>query len=118
MRRRIATLLSLAKEILLCAAGAALAAELILAQQQPAENRVAFEVATIKRAAPDATPKNQMVQVSPNRISIPSMTLSWLIYTAYGEGMNTAVGLRGGPEWRNATAYAIEALAPQPSTRH
>jgi len=90
---------------------------ILKAQQPPAEKNPAFEVATIKLAAPDAVPKNQMLRPSPNRISIPSMTLSWLIYTAYGEGMNTAVGLRGGPEWRNQTAYAVEAQAPQPSTQ-
>ena len=31
--------------------------------------------------------------------------------------MNTSVGLRGGPEWRNQTAYAVEAQASQPSTQ-
>jgi bla regulator protein blaR1 len=89
----------------------------VLAQNQPAVAQIAFEVATIKLAASDAAPKNQMLRVSPNRISIPSMTLSWLIYTAYGEGMNTSVGLRGGPEWRNQTAYAIQAQAARPSTQ-
>jgi len=89
----------------------------VLAQNQPAVTQMAFNVATIKLAASDAAPKNQMLRVSPNRISIPSMTLSWLIYTAYGEGMNTSVGLRGGPEWRNQTAYAIEAQAAQSSTQ-
>jgi len=62
---------------------------ILKAQQPPAEKNPAFEVATIKLAAPEAAPKNQMLRPSPNRISIPSMTLSWLIYTAYGEGLNT-----------------------------
>jgi uncharacterized protein (TIGR03435 family) len=84
---------------------------------QPAEQKATFEVATIKLAAGDALPKNQMLRLSPNRISIPSMTLSWLIYTAYGEGMNTSIGLRGGPAWRNQTAYAITAQAAQPATQ-
>src|SRR5215813_171665 len=44
-----------------------------------------LEVATIKLASPNAIPRNQIVRVSPNRISIPSMTLTWLIYTAFGE---------------------------------
>lgn len=91
--------------------------ESALAQSQPALAKVAFDVATIKLAASDATPKNQMLRVSPNRISIPSMTLTWLIYTAYGEGMNTAIGLRGGPDWRNQTSYSILAEASQPSTQ-
>lgn len=83
----------------------------------PAEEKSAFEVATIKLAAPNAAPKNQMVRVSPNRVSIPSMTLSWLIYTAYGEGMSTSTGVKGGPDWRNQTAYAIEAQSHESATQ-
>jgi len=41
-----------------------------------------FEVATIKLAAPDAV-RNRVMPSSPDRLSIPSMTLTWLIYTAY-----------------------------------
>jgi uncharacterized protein (TIGR03435 family) len=76
----------------------------------------AFEVATIKLAAPNAM-QNRMLLVSPNRISIPSMTLSWLIYTAYGEGFNTSATVTGGPDWRNQTAYAVEGLAHEPATQ-
>jgi hypothetical protein len=76
---------TLVKKVMLCAVGA-LALELALAQQQPAEKKVAFEVATIKLAASNAAPKSQMVRPSPNRISIPSMTLNWLIYTATAKG--------------------------------
>ena len=50
-----------------------------------AEEKLAFEVATIKLATPDAAPKYQMLRPSPDRISIPSMTLTWLIYTAYAK---------------------------------
>ena len=64
----------------------------------------------------DAAPRNQMLRVGPNRISIPSMTLSWLIYTAYGEGMSTSILVTGGPDWRNQTAYAIEAKSQEPAT--
>jgi uncharacterized protein (TIGR03435 family) len=115
------------KAVFVVAGMAVLNVPSVKAQSQPnlpeapppvAQQKPAFEVATIKLAAPDATPTNQMLRPSPDRISIPSMTLSWLIYTAYGEGMNTAVGLRGGPEWRNQTPYAIEAKAAQPSTLH
>lgn len=56
------------------------------------------------------------MRVSPNRISIPSMTLTWLIYTAFGEGC-TSIPLVGGPDWRNQTAYAIEAQSQQPATQ-
>ena len=55
-----------------------------------------FEVATIKLAAPDAV-RNRMMPVSPDRLSIPSMTLTWLIYTAYGEGLGTQFNVTGGP---------------------
>ena len=48
-----------------------------------AQERPRFEVATLKPAAPNAAPRNQIVPTSPNRLYIPSMTLSWLIYTAY-----------------------------------
>ena len=133
MSRAIAPQHSFGRKAVLLVAGVLLAVllavqeapQLIAQQTTPAnppapsaEKKVGFEVATIKLAAPDAAPKYQMLRPSPDRISIPSMTLTWLIYTAYGEGMNTALPLRGGPEWRNQTAYAIEAKAPQPSTLH
>jgi hypothetical protein len=44
-------------------------------------SKPAFEVATIKLAAPNAVSKNQAVRVSPTRLSIEGMSLSWLIYT-------------------------------------
>jgi hypothetical protein len=47
---------------------------------------------------------------------IPSMTLSWLIYTA-GEGMSTSTSVVGGPDWRNQTAYAIDAQSQKPATQ-
>lgn len=75
-----------------------------------------FEVATIKPAPPDAV-RNLVMPSGPDRLSIPSMTLVWLIYTAYGEGLSTAFKVTGGPEWVNKTAYAIEGKAPGPSTR-
>src|SRR5215475_10102943 len=86
-------------------------------QRESAAERPAFEVATIKLALPSALPRNQIVRVSPNRISIPSMTLTWLIYTAFGEGMSTSLPLAGGPDWRNQTAYAVEAQSQEPATQ-
>ena len=77
------------------------------------QERPRFEVATIKPAAPNAAPRNQIVPTSPNRLYIPSMTLSWLIYTAYGDGgFNTSMRVTGGPDWVNSTSYTVEALAP------
>ena len=83
---------------------------LLLAASVLAQPELKFEVATIKPAAPDAV-RNRVAPASPNRMSIPSMTLLWLIYTAYGEGLNTAVRVTGGPDWINRDSYAIEGLA-------
>ena len=75
------------------------------------EERPSFEAATIKPAAPEA-PRNRVMPTSPNRLYIPSMTLSWLIYTAYGDGgFNTAMRVTGGPDWVNKTAFAVEGVA-------
>ena len=93
-----------------------LALSLCLAATAFAQPAPQFEIATIKLAAPDAV-RNVVVPSSPDRLSIPSMTLTWLIYTAYGEGLGTAYSVGGGPDWVNRTSYAIEAKAPQPSTQ-
>jgi uncharacterized protein (TIGR03435 family) len=82
-----------------------------------AEEKPAFEVATIKLAAPNAALSNRMNRVGPNRISIPAMTLLGLIYTAYGEGMGTSVNVSGGPGWLKQTAYAVEAQASRPAAQ-
>ena len=88
-----------------------------VALAQPAKEKPAFEVATIKLAAPNAALRNQMIRASPARITIQSMTLTWLIYTAYGEGLSTSVNVSGGPDWVKQTAYAIEAQAREPATQ-
>jgi uncharacterized protein (TIGR03435 family) len=85
-------------------------------QETPASARPAFEAATIKPAAPNALP-NRVLPTAPNRLSIPSMTLSWLTYTAYGDGgFNTAMRVTGGPDWVNRTAFAVEGVAPGKTT--
>jgi uncharacterized protein (TIGR03435 family) len=85
-------------------------------QQMPAEGPLAFEAATIKVAAPEAV-RNRVMPTSPNRMSIPSMTLTWLIYTAYGSGgYNTSMRVTGGPDWVNRTAFAVEGVAASDST--
>jgi uncharacterized protein (TIGR03435 family) len=89
----------------------------LLAASVFAQPALKFEVATIKLADPNAAARNQMLRTSPNRMSIPSMTLSWMIYTAYGEGMNTSATVTGGPDWVNRTAYAVEGLAHEPATQ-
>jgi uncharacterized protein (TIGR03435 family) len=82
----------------------------------PADKRPAFEAATIKLAAPDAV-RNRVMPSGPNRLNIPSMTLVWLVYTAYGDGgFNTAMRVTGGPDWVNRTAFAVEGVASADST--
>ena len=79
--------------------------------QQAAPDRPAFEAATIKLAAPNAVP-NRVTSPSPNRLSIASMTLTWLVYTAYGTGgFNTGMRVTGGPDWVSKTSFAIEGVA-------
>ncbi len=92
-----------------------LAVIVALATAQSPEPKPSFEVATIRPALPNA-PKNVVMPSSPNRLTIPSMTLSWLIYTAYGEGLNTSARVTGGPDWVNQTSYAIEGQAAGKST--
>ena len=82
-------------------------------REAPADERPAFEVATIKLAAPGAV-RNLVLPppASPNRLYIPSMTLSVLIYSAYGDGgFNTSMRVTGGPDWINKTAFAVEGVA-------
>jgi uncharacterized protein (TIGR03435 family) len=86
-------------------------------QREPLpEGKLAFEAATIKLAAPDAV-RNQVMATATNRFSIPSMTLTALIYTAYGDGgFNTSMRVTGGPDWVNRTAFAVEAVATDNTT--
>ena len=85
-------------------------------QPQAVEGRLAFEAATVKLAAPDAV-RNRVTQPSPNRLSISSMTLTALIYAAYGDGgFNTSMRVTGGPDWVNSTAFAVEGIAPAAAT--
>ena len=89
---------------------------LLSAQQSvPAEGRLAFEAATIKLAAADAV--RNVVMPGPNRMRIPSMTLTALIYAAYGEGgLNTSMRVTGGPDWISKTAFSVEGVASGPAT--
>ena len=92
----------------------------VLGQTTPpvTSSRPTFEVATIKLADPNAVPKNQALRASPTRFSIPSMTLYWLIYTAYGDGgYNTSMRVTGGPDWAKRTAFAVEGLSSEPVTQ-
>src|SRR5262245_49354509 len=78
--------------------------------------RPAFEAATIKLSTGPSR-ANIVTQPSPNRYSIPGMTLTALIYVAYGDGgFNTSMSVRGAPDWANRTVYAVEGVAAAPAT--
>lgn len=81
-----------------------------------AQTPLKFEVATVKPAAPNAV-RNRVVPSAPDRLSIPSMNLTWLVYTAYGEGLGTSYRVTGVPADIDRVSYEIEAKAPQPATQ-
>jgi len=87
-------------------------------QQQPAaDTRPAFEAATIKLAPPDVVRSNRVISTSPNRMFIPGMPLTSLVYAAYGDGgFNTSMSVRGGPDWANRTVFTVEGVAAGPAT--
>ena len=89
-------------------------------REAPADERPAFDAATVKLAAPDAVRNVVMpAPASPNRLYIPSMTLLTLIYSAYGDGgFNTSMRVTGGPDWIRQTAFAVEGVASGRSTPH
>jgi uncharacterized protein (TIGR03435 family) len=98
---------------------ATVAATAIVAASASAQSpqRPAFEAATIKLA--DTRPSPLPVMPSaPNRLRIPSKTLTLLIYEAYGDGgYNTGTRVTGGPDWVSKTAFFIEGVAAGPATR-
>jgi uncharacterized protein (TIGR03435 family) len=87
-------------------------------RQQPAgDTRPAFEAATIKLASADVVRSNRVISTSPNRLFIPGMPLTSLVYAAYGAGgFNTAMSVRGGPAWANRTVFTVEGVAAGPAT--
>jgi uncharacterized protein (TIGR03435 family) len=87
-------------------------------QQRPAgDTRPAFEAATIKLAPPDIVRSNRVISTSPNRLFIPGMPLTSLVYAAYGDGgFNTSMSVRGGPDWANRTVFTVEGVAAGPAT--
>ena len=87
-------------------------------QQNPAADaRPAFEAATIKPAPPGVVRSNQVISTSPNRMFIPGMPLTSLVYAAYGDGgFNTSMSVRGGPDWARQTVFTVEGVAAVPAT--
>ena len=71
-----------------------------------AQTPSAFEVATIKPAAPDAP--GPFVRPSPGRLSITNMTLLQMIRFAYGEGLAYNLEITGGPSWMDKDRYDME----------
>ena len=98
---------------------AVLAAPYAVARQQKttSETRLAFEAATIKLAPPDVVRSNRVISTSPNRMFIPGMPLTSLVYAAYGDGgFNTSMSVRGGPDWASRTVFTVEGVAAGPAT--
>jgi len=88
----------------------------LFGQQQP-DPRPAFEAATIKLADTGTSPL-PVAPAAPNRLRIPSKTLTLLIYEAYGNGgYNTGTRVTGGPDWVSKTAFFIEGVAAGRTTR-
>ena len=90
-----------------------------MARQQTtiSETRLAFEAATIKLAPPGVVHSNRVISTSPNRLFIPGMPLTSLVYAAYGDGgFNTSMSVRGGPDWANRTLFTVEGVAAGPAT--
>jgi uncharacterized protein (TIGR03435 family) len=106
----------IAATLIAIAALAAAVPQAITQQTPTAEGKLRFEAATIKLAAPDAV--RNVVLPTANRMRIPSMTLTWLIYEAYGGGgFNTGMRVTGGPDWVSKRAFAVEGVAPGKATR-
>lgn len=87
-------------------------------QQTPVgDTRPAFEAATIKLAPPGVVRSNRVISTSPNRMFIPGMPLTSLVYAAYGDGgFNTSMSVRGGPDWASRTLFTVEGVAAGPAT--
>lgn len=71
----------------------------------------AFEVASIKSAAPNDTLSGLQPSTTPGRMEFRNSTLRLLIYWAYGTGMSTAMSVSGGPDWISRNRYTIVATA-------
>ncbi|HET9833346.1 MAG TPA: TIGR03435 family protein, partial [Vicinamibacterales bacterium] len=99
------------------AAAAIVTTSAAAAPQQPASTeRPAFEAATIKPVEGGANPL-PVAPSAPNRLRIPRMTLTQLIYAAYGDGgFNTSMRVTGGPDWANKTPFSVEGVASGPAT--
>lgn len=96
-----------------------LAAPSAVARQQKtaSDTPLAFEAATIKLAPPDVVRSNRVISTSPNRMFIPGMPLTSLVYAAYGDGgFDTSMSVRGGPDWANRTLFTVEGVAAGPAT--
>jgi len=97
---------------------AAVATAAIVAASASAQStqRPRFEAATIKPVEGGGSPL-PVAPSAPNRLRIPSMTLRNLIYQAYGDGgFNTAMSVRGGPDWTTKTPFYVEGVASGPAT--
>lgn len=88
-----------------------------VAQERPAET-LRFESAAVTQVEPGTPQVRGIPAADPERLSLKGMTLNWLVYTAYEEGMGTQWKVQGGPEWGDTTKFSIEAKASEPSSTH
>jgi uncharacterized protein (TIGR03435 family) len=86
--------------------------------QEGATEPLRFESATVTQVDPGTPQRRGIPPTDPERLSLQGMTLTWLAYTAYEEGMGTQWKVQGGPEWTDTTKFSIEAKAPKPSSTH
>ncbi len=89
-----------------------------LSAQERATEPLRFESATVMVVDPGTPQRRGIPPVDPERLSLQGMTLTWLVYTAYEEGMGTQWKVQGGPEWTDTTKFSVAAQAPQPSSTH
>jgi uncharacterized protein (TIGR03435 family) len=86
--------------------------------QDAATEPLRFESATVTQVDPGTRQIRGIPPTDPERLSLKGMTLTWLVYTAYEEGMGTQWKVQGGPEWTDTTKFSVEAKAPKPSSTH
>lgn len=93
--------------LMLLVAGTAFGSGDAVIAQQPGQlvppiasaEALAFEVASVKLAAPADRTQGTLPVISRGRFEFGNVTLRTLMYYAYGTGLSTAMRVSGGPAW-------------------